>query len=408
MANQKTDHVATLGAAALILTVSQIAVGIALGTRYISTTGGAHKSVQNLHFDPTFGILQGFHYWASAVLIVVSGLAVAAGLWSGSYIHKSQTQFVSNVFLFVFAIAFQLTGNILPWDRHAVQTAAIEGSIAGRVPGIGRPLMEAMLGGKGVSQETLTLWYDLHRIVLPGLFVVLAIVLISSYMKEREGEPNWAAAAGGLAIAFLTSFVLRSPLGSAATAADAGKFDALASWYTLPAHAMLVWTDGLMRSGGWLGAVLLPGAIFAAILGIGVLKVSQQVAQWFLVGATLLFSGITLLHGGQPAPLTGKRDPASIATIAKQNDIKDPQLAAMGRRVFNSNSCVACHGQDGKIGTTGPSLAESYKKRSDIFYYVTYIKNPKEIKPGSTMPGFPTLKPEELRALAEFLRFPNE
>lgn len=408
MANQKTDHVATLGAAALILTVSQIAVGIAIGTRYVATMGGAHKSVQAMHFDSTFGMLQGFHYWASAILIIVSGLAVAAGLWTGSYIHKSQTQFVGNVFLFLLALAFQLTGNILPWDRHAVQTAAIEGSIAGRVPGVGKTLMEAILGGKGVSQSTLTLWYELHRFVLPALFVVLAIVLISSYVREREGEPNWAAAAGGLAVAFLTSFVVQSPIGTQATVADAGKFDALASWYTLPAHAMLVWTDGLMRSGGWLGAVLLPGAIFAAILGIGVLKVSQQVAQWFLVGATLLFSGITLLHGGQPAPLTGKRDPASIATIAKQNDIKDPQLAAMGRRVFNSNSCVACHGQDGKVGTTGPSLAESYKKRSDVFYYVTYIKNPKEIKPGSTMPGFPTLKPEELRALAEFLRFPNE
>jgi cytochrome c oxidase subunit II len=90
-------------------------------------------------------------------------------------------------------------------------------------------------------------------------------------------------------------------------------------------------------------------------------------------------------------------------------------LAAVGQRVFNSNTCVSCHvltypGTPAH-GVVGPNLTHLAIRwtigagaapltKSDL---MAWIRDPNSYKPGVLMPGFPLLSQSDLDALATYL-----
>jgi cytochrome c2 len=80
-----------------------------------------------------------------------------------------------------------------------------------------------------------------------------------------------------------------------------------------------------------------------------------------------------------------------------------PNPALSGASLFQSNNCLSCHKMDGKGGTTGPDLTHEARHHADIAWQIRHLKDPSEVSPGSTMPSYAKLKPEELKALAAYL-----
>lgn len=379
----------------------QLVAGGLLATVYRADPAHAHASASVLHTG-AWRFAQGFHYWGSTVLIVHSALHLAAVTWAGWYRDQVRA-YLAAIALAGLSLAFQLTGNALPWDRHGVQTAGVEGAIAVRVPVVGPSVSRLMLGGEGVGPPTLSTWWIAHWLVLPiGLLGALA--LGRSLPRRKVARWPLALSAG---LALLLAIAIASPFGSASTPDDYGRFDAKPSWYTVPMHGLLVWGDRIVPGGGWIGAALVPALFGLALLA---LPVAKKGGKTLLLGFGGLGLVAALTSGGEFASLVGTRDPRGVpkTTVAMGSQgVQDRALAAHGRTVFAAQGCAGCHGIDGLKGVGGPTLKDTGREHPDADYYVRYVKSPQSVDKGSTMPAYPQLKADELRALAEFLRFPR-
>jgi cytochrome c oxidase subunit II len=89
--------------------------------------------------------------------------------------------------------------------------------------------------------------------------------------------------------------------------------------------------------------------------------------------------------------------------------------AATGRGPFMANGCAACHtirGVAGADGSVGPDLTHVAGRLSigagtlpnDLEGLTTWIARTHRVKPGVIMPHFGMLSPQELRAMADWLR----
>jgi mono/diheme cytochrome c family protein len=110
--------------------------------------------------------------------------------------------------------------------------------------------------------------------------------------------------------------------------------------------------------------------------------------------------------------LTGTRDPDQSSYVADNTPQEpatpiDEEIAKQGKALFDDEGCSGCHEIDGVKATGGPKLDDIYKLHTDPKWYVDFIKNPKSVKKNSTMPAYPDLSEQNLRALAEFLRKPR-
>ena len=123
--------------------------------------------------------------------------------------------------------------------------------------------------------------------------------------------------------------------------------------------------------------------------------------------------------GGSPAPLTGTRDPLEDALPARQlngpvvktespkEPVQDDVLATQGAEIF-ATACIGCHGKNLDGTASGPDIRKVFIRHPDVEYYVKFIKDPKSVKPSTMMPGFDDIPEPKLRALAEYLRFPQK
>ena len=86
------------------------------------------------------------------------------------------------------SLGLLVTGNLLPYDRHGVQTAVTEVGIASRVPFFGPVIADMMLGGPKFSASTLATWYGMHRWWIPLALAALAEETGSCQFVGREPQ----------------------------------------------------------------------------------------------------------------------------------------------------------------------------------------------------------------------------
>jgi quinol-cytochrome oxidoreductase complex cytochrome b subunit/cytochrome c551/c552 len=406
--DQRTANLLATSAAGLFALVgSQLVVGVALGTKYRSNVGAdPYSNVSAMRMEPIWRFLADFHYWGSQVLIVVAGLHVALMLWYGWYQSPHVARWFGTLCLFASALLFQITGNLLPAARHDVQTAVIEGSIGSRVPIVGELVRQTIYQGQQFGPQTIDAWYVIHRFVLPLVLVLGTVASMVTHFRRRDAHENkllmWIPLLGSLVL----SIFLRAPFGAAATVRDYNTYDAKSGWYVWPMHGLLRAAEALSPSLGWIGSMAYPGFIAAFLIALPWLSRRVEATTVKLTFVILVSVPVmcALAFGDSPAPIIGDQDPPLriTNTVAKQTPI-DAQLAAKGRDLFKVNGCDGCHGKDGGKGTAGPTLTRIYEEHAEPGWYVGFIRNPKSVNKGSTMPSY-DLPEADLKALAEFLR----
>jgi len=391
----------------------QLVIGILLSFHYTATVEGAHGSASAMHQGGLNRVLQATHYWGSAVLIIHSLAHLAAMTWLGWYRSPHGLRYVSAIVTFLSSLGYQLSGNLLPFDRHGVQTAAIEASIGARAPVLGPTVSKLMLGGTEVGQATLDRWYFAHRFIFPALTILAFALALAVHRKLKDMPPvDRRLVLIPAVLPVLIGLLVSSPLGSAVTQADYDAFAAKSSWYMWPLHGTMRLFDTLSTGLGWVGALVVPGLLvgFLVILPLAKDRIPLRVVRWVLGIFAIVLAGSTLKFGGTPAELTGTRDPVAEAG----NDGKpantsavDKALAQKGKDLFNKIACANCHGKDGAEALGGPALTRVWQRHSDAEYFIKYIVKPTSLKPDSTMPAFDKLSQDELKSLAEFLRSPK-
>src|SRR6202047_1041875 len=179
-----------LGSAAFTLLMLQIVTGILLALVYVPSAGEAWNSLNVLNHQLTLGwFLRAMPGWGSNFMIAVVLVHMAQVFLFGAYKFPRELTWILGVFLLLMTLGMAFTGQVLRFDQDAYWGLGIGASIVARVPLIGGPLVDLMLGGPIMAGPTLSRFFTLHVFVIPGL--LLAMVGLHVWMVLRLGINDW-------------------------------------------------------------------------------------------------------------------------------------------------------------------------------------------------------------------------
>ena len=121
------------------------------------------------------------------------------------------------------------------------------------------------------------------------------------------------------------------------------------------------------------------------------------------VGATGHFGG-RMVFGGEDDGNTA----TEVKDVAAPQDKKDEpkfdfKLVQAGAKVYESESCASCHQIAGKGKKRGPDLTFIGREEPSVQWHIEHLRNPESKKPGSTMPSYDYLTPQQLKELSTYL-----
>ncbi|MCH8273185.1 MAG: c-type cytochrome [Armatimonadetes bacterium] len=407
--NNGDGLVVALGLSLWTLLGLQVLIGVLLSTQYSSAIGEAHGSVAAIGRGGFWGFLAGFHYWGSAVTILLAGLNLAVLLWYGRNGWDSRWLWWGAIGIAVIAVMFQMTGNLLPGSAHDVRTAFKEASIASAAPVMGRQLFEATLGGIEVGQSTFDRWYFAHRFAASALLILLAIPCLRAALRLRvSGLWRWAPVAV-IVVGAALAVGYGAPHGPTAGAEDFASQAVKPMWYVLPMHALLNISLSVNPSLSWVGAMLLPALGFGSFALVPLLwrkGLPAVFGRLALLAGTAMMVFAVLTYGQQlQSPFSETAMAEGDAEPAGDFGQIDTALAKVGREEFLEAGCLGCHSVGGEgLAVTGPNLGHVGDEHQDPDWFVEKLRDPASKSPGTTMPSFADLGDEKLRALAEYLR----
>jgi quinol-cytochrome oxidoreductase complex cytochrome b subunit len=89
------------------------------------------------------------------------------------------------------------TGYLLPWDQTAYWASVVGINLNGTAPFLGPFLAQFLRGGQEIGADTLTHFYSLHMLVIPG--AIGGLIALHLYLIIRLGvtSPPWSKEAAG-------------------------------------------------------------------------------------------------------------------------------------------------------------------------------------------------------------------
>jgi ubiquinol-cytochrome c reductase cytochrome b subunit len=178
------------GSAATVILGLQIVTGILLGLVYNPSAGQAWSSLQFLNNSVQLGwFLRALHGWGSDFMVAIVLIHLAQVFLFGAYKFPRELTWIIGVFLLLLTLGMAFTGQVLRFDQDAYWGLGIGASILSRVPIIGGPLVDLMLGGPIIAGPTLSRFFTLHVFVIPGILLVL--VGLHLLMVIRLGINEW-------------------------------------------------------------------------------------------------------------------------------------------------------------------------------------------------------------------------
>jgi quinol-cytochrome oxidoreductase complex cytochrome b subunit len=185
-----------LGIISTILFISLSITGILLMFYYVPSVERAYTTMKELLLSVPFGqFIRNLHRWGAHAMVIAVALHMARVFYTGAYKPPRELNWVIGVFLLILTLGASFTGYLLPWDQLAYWAITVGTNIAGYAPGIGPIIRDLLLGGIEVGQNSLTRFYVLHILVIPGLIALLISTHVWRVRKDggmavndKEGE----------------------------------------------------------------------------------------------------------------------------------------------------------------------------------------------------------------------------
>jgi cytochrome b-561 len=175
-----------LGLIAGVLFLVLSATGLALMFYYVPFPAEAYRSMKDLQFVVTFGVvLRNMHRWAAHAMVVVVLLHMCRVFWTGSYKAPREFNWVVGVLLLLLTLALSFTGYLLPWDQLAFWAITVGANIAAYAPVVGDRVKFLLLGGHIIGPTTLLRFYVLHCVILP--LAMLSLVSLHIFRVRKDG-----------------------------------------------------------------------------------------------------------------------------------------------------------------------------------------------------------------------------
>jgi ubiquinol-cytochrome c reductase cytochrome b subunit len=423
------------GSAAATLLMLQIVTGILLALIYVPSGAEAWKSLDELNNHLYLGwFLRAMHGWGSNFMVAVVLIHMCQVFTFGAYKFPRELTWILGVFMLLMTLGMAFTGQVLRFDQDAYWGLGIGASIMSRVPLIGGPLVNLLLGGPIIGGATLSRFFALHVFVIPGTLLLFTALHI--WMVVKLGINEWPMP--GRVVrrdTYLQEYHELTRKDGIPFVPDALWKDLFFSAAVLAAVAVCAFVFGPYGPGGqpdptiiqtvpkpdffflWLYAVLsylppsleTPFVLIAPVLGICALLVLPLVAgegekSWhrrpvailLLVTVAVAFGVFTHLGTFTPwSPIMNawSGDPVPPKMI---HDVSP--LVRQGAVVFQAKQCRNCHSIGGTGGMRGPAL-------DDVAVRLTEDQLIRQVlQGGGNMPAYgKNLSPPEVTALVRFL-----
>ncbi len=371
---------AAFGSLLMFTFVMQIVTGILLTMNYAPTVHAAFLSVVFTRKQVPLGwLIQRLHYWGSSAMVILLLLhMVQVFLW-GAYKKPREFTWIFGVILLGITMALAFTGYLLPWDEQAYWASKVGMGIIGTVPLIGGSLRTLLQGGPHLGNLTLTRFYTMHILILPGLLIITLAVHLYLFrihgvtppwwetperLKLQE-EPFWPGQAlkdGFLALLLLCILGLWCwfhPVPLAGMADPAKAYNARPAWYFMFLFELLKFFQGKYEI---IGTFILPGLFFAIMLFWPFLDRNPAMSprrRPFAVSlmAVCVFGLLGLevfsIETSQVMPVRSLSVIRNLPMPAAAGPLQQVRAAAL----FSTN-CAACH----EVNGTGDALRVAMPK----------------------------------------------
>ncbi len=190
---KETSWFQTLGFTAMALFGMQAVTGIVLAMFYKPDPTKAYGSIESITHEVTWGwLVRGMHKWGASAMIVVVFLHMGRVFFFGSYKYPRELTWVTGAILLIMTMFMGLTGYLLVWDQKAYWATVVAVNITASAPILGPYVADIMRAGPEFGPETLSRFYSIHMLVIPGgiaTFIGLHLYLIT---KLGIAEPPWS------------------------------------------------------------------------------------------------------------------------------------------------------------------------------------------------------------------------
>jgi ubiquinol-cytochrome c reductase cytochrome b subunit len=435
------------GSVLLFLFISQTVTGVFLSLYYVPSADRAHTTVAYIVKEVTGGsFLRSVHAYGSSAVVIVVLLHLTQTYLYGAYKGRRELLWISGCVLFALMLVMAFTGYLLPWDQKAYFATTVGTNMATDIPFVGSWLKRFMRGGNEMGTLTVSRFFVAHVFVLPALLI--AFIATHVYLFRKAGaagppsedpiHPRLPAqrfyprqVVMDTIVALLMILVLGllahsapTELGPKANPADT-QYIPRPEWYYLPIFQWLKYWRGPYAI---IGIVVIPTLTAALLIFVPFIDRRLERRPWrrpIAVGVFILILG-GFVGMGLMSVHDDRRDPSIAKQVAKQRDeteqfmrepfepepanttlvaanvaLADP-LAAAGKKVYEGESCDACHGDNG-IGTNaGPKLAGATAQKpaeelSKLLRHPTAKMIEGEMKPVD-------VSDEDLKALVAYIK----
>src|SRR5919206_2752644 len=182
-----------LGSACMFAFLSQAVTGVFLAMYYRpDAAGGAYESARYITNEVFLGeFVRGMHKWGSTMMVILIFLHMARTFFFGAYKYPRELNWVIGVVLLILTFVMSLTGYLLPFDQRSYWATIVAANITANGPIVGPYLGDFLRGGAEFGATTLSRFYSIHMLLVPGLIAALIGAHLYLVTKLGTTAPPW-------------------------------------------------------------------------------------------------------------------------------------------------------------------------------------------------------------------------
>jgi ubiquinol-cytochrome c reductase cytochrome b subunit len=435
------------GSVLLFLFISQTITGIFLALYYVPSATSAHTTVAYIVKEVTGGsFLRSLHAYGSSAVVIVVLLHLTQTYLYGAYKGRRELLWISGCVLLALMLAMAFTGYLLPWDQKAYFATTVGTNMASDIPLIGTWIKRFMRGGDEMGTLTVSRFFVAHVFVLPAALIAFIASHVYLFRKAgAAGPPSEDPVNPKLPtqrfyprqvvmdtiVALLMILILGSlahfaptELGPKANPAET-QYVPRPEWYYLPIFQWLKYWRGPYAI---FGIIVIPAITAALLVLVPFIDRRLERRAWrrpIAVGIFMLILGGFVVMGLMSVR-DDQRDPSIAKQVVRQREateqfmrepfepegaasslsapvvaVLDP-LAVAGKKVYEGESCDACHGESGVGTAAAPKLAgTAAQKPADELLNLLRKPTPKMIEGGMQAVK---VSDEDLKALIAYIK----
>ncbi len=190
-----TNWFYTLGSATMFAFLSQAVTGVFLAMYYVPSATQAYESARHITNEVFLGeFVRGMHKWGSTVMVILIFLHMARVFFFGAYKYPRELNWVIGFVLLILTFVMSLTGYLLPFDQRSYWATIVAANITASGPVVGPYLGDFLRGGAEFGATTLSRFYSIHMLLVPGLIAALIGAHLYLVAKLGTTAPPWMKA----------------------------------------------------------------------------------------------------------------------------------------------------------------------------------------------------------------------